>query len=165
MSESYPLEQVLDVKKKRVEDAEKVVKEKEAALEKAQSQKDKAQQAYDKVKQHQQDKMNQLRNALDEGTTSDEIIQMKNYLKVVEENLATELKKVQDAEKVVNEKKAELETAKEIVKEKQKEVDKLVTHRQHWAEEIKKEQEQKEAKEQDELGSIMFSAQKRKNQQ
>ena len=42
----------------------------------------------DKALEHKTAKLSQLRNALDEGTTTDKIQQMKVYLKVVNEKLA-----------------------------------------------------------------------------
>jgi flagellar export protein FliJ len=160
--DEYPLEQILDIKKKRVEEAERELEKRKNELEKEEDKLKKAEEARDKVKKHKTDKMHQIRQALDEGTTSDEVIGMKNYLKVVEEKLEGENKKVEAQKKVVEEKEKVVEEAKVFLKEKEREVDKIKMHREHWSTERKKEIERKEAAEQDELGSMMYLANKKK---
>ena len=92
----YPLKQVLEIKKKRVEDAEKVVKEKLKALD-AEKEKLKARQAErDKVLEHYKAKVQQMRDEFSHGTTSMKIDQIKVYIKVVQERLKVEEKKVKD---------------------------------------------------------------------
>ncbi len=92
----YPLEQVLTVKKDRVEKAEKVVTEKRRALEIEQEKLRKVQEERDAVLKHHDDKLAQLREELDEGTTSEEVLKMKAYLKVVKEKLAKKEEKVKE---------------------------------------------------------------------
>lgn len=152
----YPLKQVLEVKRKRVEDAEKVVTEKKKALE-AEEEKLKAREKErDEVKKHHNDKLKQMRDEMDGGTTSPKIQQMKAYLKVVVEKLAVEEKKVADQKAQVQTAEKNLEAAKEELKRKRQEVDKLVTHQKDWEKEMLKEEEIMEGREQDELGSVMF---------
>ena len=66
----YPLKQILEIKKKRVEDAEKVVSEKRQLLEKEQKVLEQKKADRDKAKQHRVDKLEQLRSELDHATTS-----------------------------------------------------------------------------------------------
>lgn len=93
---AYPLAEVLEVKNRRVEIAELAVKEKKKLLEIEEEKLRQREAERDKVKDHYKAKMNQLRKELDEGTTSDKIDQMKVYLKVVQEHLAAEEKKVKE---------------------------------------------------------------------
>jgi flagellar biosynthesis chaperone FliJ len=116
----YPLEQVLDVKKKRVEDAELVVKEKQKALEIEQDKLKKREEERDKVKNHYQDKLLQLRHQYDEGTTSDKIDQAKLYIKVVQERLKVEEKKVKDQQAQVETAEKNLELAKNQLRARRK---------------------------------------------
>src|ERR1700722_13296440 len=114
----YPLAQVLDVKRKRVEDAERFVQEKEKALAKekeilAQKEADR-----DKVQRHHDAKLKQMRDEMDQGTTSPKIQQMKVYLKVVKERLAVEEKKVKDQKQQVETAEKNLEAAKEVLRVK-----------------------------------------------
>jgi len=69
----YPLERVLDIKKKRVTEAEKVVAEKKKDLEREQEKLKQREAERDKVLNHRKDKLNQLREELDGGTTSTKV--------------------------------------------------------------------------------------------
>ena len=157
----YPLAQVIEVKKRRVDDAEKVVKEKQIALEKENEKLTQRKAERDKVVQHHQDKLNQMRKEMDGGTTSPVIQQMKAYLKVVKERVKVEEKKVKDQQAQVEIAEKNLQIAKQELKIKRQEVDKLETHRKDWEKEARKEQEIVEGREQDELGSISFMTHKK----
>lgn len=153
---AYPLEEVLQVKNRRVEMAELAVKEKKRLLE-AEEEKLRAREAErDKVKEHYKLKMKQLRDELDEGTTSDKIVQMKYYLKVVQERLATEEKKVKEQKAQVDLAQKNLEIAKNQLKEREKERDKIITHKKEWTKETVKELMVLETRAEDDLGSTMF---------
>jgi len=158
----YPLKQVLEVKKKRVEDAEKVVKEKRIALEKEKEKLAQREAERDKAIAHHAAKMNQLRSALDEGTTSDKILQMKAYIKVAKERVKIEEKKVKDQQDQVDKAAKELQMAELDLRMRRQEVDKLETHRKDWIKQMLKEEEIIEGREQDEIGTIIFSARHRK---
>lgn len=156
---SYPLKQVLEVKERRVEDAEKVVKERIQALEKEKEILAQREAERDKAVNHYKTKLTQLREALDESSTSPKIQQMKAYLKVVKDRVNQEEKKVKDQEKQVETAQKNLEAAQNDLRLKRLEVDKLHTHRLDWLKMMKKEQEIIEGREQDELGSIIFTSQ------
>jgi len=154
----YPLKQVLEIKERRVEDAERVVREKRAALEKEQQILAQKEAERDKVKKHYDDKLAQLRQELDQSSTSSpKIQQMKAYLKIAKERVAVEEKKVKEQKNQVEIAEKNLEIAKNDLKLKRQEVDKLVFHRATWTREMRKEQEIIEGREQDELGSIIFT--------
>lgn len=153
----YPLRQVLEVKVKRVEDAEAVVREKQAALEKEQNILKQKEAERDKAKKHNADKLKQLRDILDEGTTSPKIQQMKAYLKVTKERVAVEEKKVKEQQVQVENAEKNLQAAKDDLKAKRQEVDKLKSHRTDWLKQMRKEEEIVAGREQDELGSIIFT--------
>jgi flagellar biosynthesis chaperone FliJ len=156
----YPLEQVLKIKKKRVADAEKVVKEKQRLLEKEEKKLKEAQKALQKVQDHHDDKLAQIRDALDTGKKPYKVQQMKDYLKIVKEDLVTEEKKVKTQEKVVKEAEKNLEQAKKVLREKRQEVDKLSTHKEEWLYQQLKEIRRLENKQQDELGSLIYQSKK-----
>lgn len=158
----YPLEQVLDVKRKRVEEAEKVVAEKKKQLEREQEKLKRAEAERDKVRKHYKAKLQQLRDAMDTGTTTDKMQQMRQYLQVVEEKLAEEEDKVKKQKLAVDQAEVDLKNAQEAWKQCIKEVDKLVEHRKIWFKEAQIEVDREEAKEQDELGSVMFLNNKRR---
>lgn len=159
---SYPLKQIIEVKQKRVEDAKIVVKEKRLALEKEQQILVQKEAERDKAVKHHSDKLKQMRDELDQGTTSPKIQQMKAYLKVVKERVSAEEKKVSDQKKQVDVAEKNLEDAKKDLKIKEQEVDKLLSHRKDWYIEMQKEQEIIQGREQDELGNIIFSTNNRR---
>lgn len=158
----YPLKQVIEVKQKRVDEAEKVVKEKQAALEKEQQTLKQREADRDKVKKHHSDKLIQMREEMDKGTTSPKILQMRAYIKVVKDRVAAEEKKVKDQKVQVDKAQNNLNAAKEDLRIKRQEVDKLISHQKDWMKEMKKEQEIMEGREQDEIGSTLFSTHQRK---
>lgn len=157
----YPLGQVLEVKQRRVEEAEKIVKEKQVLLEKEQDKLAQREAERDKVKKHQRDKLQQLRDAMDHETTSPKIQQIKAYLKVVDEKLKVEEKKVKEQQNQVDIAQKNFDQAKEDLRVKRQEVDKLVTHRKDWEKTMHKELEIIEGREQDELGSIIYFSHKK----
>lgn len=162
----YPLHQVMDVKKRRVEHAEKVVKDKKEALEKEKDKLKEREKERDKAIQHYNDKLNQLRSELDsgEGTTTDKIIRMKNYIKVAMEKVKIEEKKVKDQKDQVEIATKNLQAALNELRLKRQEVDKLETHRKDWIREMRKEEEIIEQREMDEIGSVIFLTNQRKRQ-
>lgn len=158
----YPLEQVLDIKKKRVVDQEKVVAQRERELQAELDKLKQCEEERDKVVRHRQDKLNQLRDELDKGTTTDKIIQIKVYIKVVDERIVQEEKKVAAQKEKVRAAENNLEMAKEELKRKRQEVDKLTTHREDWVKERKQEIQFEEEKEMDEVGQILFTVRQRR---
>ncbi len=152
----YPLAEVLQVKKRRVEAAERVLKEKIQILE---AEKEKLRvriQERDKVLEHYKAKQQQLRDEFDHGTTSDKIDQIKVYIKVVQERLKVEEKKVKDQQQQVEVAEKNVEVAKKDLKARQKEEDKILTHKTEWEKTTMREMEIEEVRQEDDLGSTMF---------
>ncbi len=158
----YPLEQVLEIKIRRVNQAEKVVQEKKEILEKEQKKLRGYQEAYQKVEDHHKVKIDQLREALDAGSPSHKIEQIRVYIKEVKDKMYEEKRKVERQEKQVERATKELEAAQKVLKERRLEVDKLETHKGDWSAKELKELRRLEAKEQDEIGSLVFLSNKRK---
>ena len=154
----YPLKQVMEIKERRVQDQEKVVKEKAQIVEKEKKILEQKEAERDKVKSHYNAKLKQMRQEMDQGTTSPKILQMKVYLKLVKERQAAEEKKVKEQKQQVETAEKNLEIAKNELKIKRQEVDKLVSHRKDWTKEMRKEMDIIEGREQDELGSQIFTS-------
>jgi hypothetical protein len=160
---AYPLEQIIKVKEKRVEDQEKVVKLKQELLQQEKNKLLEREAVRDKAKDHVKAKLSQLREEMDHGTTTDKIQQMKSYLNVANDKLAVEEKKVLDQKAQVELAEKALQTEIDLLKVRRQEADKLKTHKTDWMKEARKEQEIIEGREQDELGSIGYTTNKRKN--
>lgn len=163
-SAKYPLKQIIEVKQRRVEDAEKVVKEKQSILDKEKEKLAQKEAERDKVKKHKIEKLTQLRAELDQTTTSPKVQQMKYYLKTVDEKLAMEDKKVKEQEQVVETAQKNLNLAKDDLRAKRQEVDKLLVHKKDWEKEMRREEEIKEGREQDELGTVIYMSRHAKGQ-
>lgn len=155
--EKYPLEQLRTIKQKRFEEAEKVLKEKKRLLEEEQKKLSQLEKKRDEVKEHYTAKLTQLREKLDAGASTDKIQQMKQYLKIVSENLKAEEVKVEAQQKVVKTAEAAVETARQDLLKKQKDVEKLKMHHTEWKHEMDKVEERKEERISDEMGINVHS--------
>lgn len=157
----YPLEQMVTIKKNRFDQAIKILEQKKILLEQAYEKLFVVTQERDEVKVHREAKLTQFRDTLDQGTTTDKIQQMKNYLKVVEAKLLEKEKKVAEQQKQVDMAQKQVDIATDEVFQKKKDLEKLELHRQEWEKEIKYQMVQKEGVEQDEQGSEIHTAKKR----
>jgi flagellar biosynthesis chaperone FliJ len=158
----YPLEDVLKVKIKRVEDAEKALNQRRIELVQEQERLKEREKERDAVLKHMNDKVKQLRDELDGGTTSPKVQMMKDYMKVVKEKLVLEEKKVKDQKDKVKAAEKKVEEAKNELLLKQKEVDKFKEHKSNWLQGAYKELEVLEARDHDELGNIIYTLHHRK---
>jgi len=161
----YPLQQVLLVKKDRVEKAERVVEDKKRALEVEEEKLKKVEAERDAVLKHHDEKLAQLRMVLDEGTTSDEVLQMKAYLKVVKAKLEKEEEKVKQQQEQVGIARQNLEEAKQDLNRKRIEEEKIEMHKTEWEKEAHAEVLKQEAKEQDEIGQLQYEAYRKKKKE
>lgn len=161
----YPLEQVLEIKKKRVNDAEKIVREKQDILEKETKKLREYQEAYQKVVDHHIEKLNQLREALDQGTPTHKIEFMRTYIKEVKNKMYEEKRKVERQEKQVEKAQKAVDDAKKVLKDRRMELDKLETHKEEWMAIELKELQRKEAKRLDEIGSLVYLSNKRRQKE
>lgn len=158
----YPLEKVLDIKKRRVEEQERVVAQKRRELAQEEEKLRRCEEERDKVVRHRQDKLNQMRDEMDNGTTSDKIIQMKAYIKVVDERIVAEQKKVADQKGRVKVAEKNLEDALAVLRQKRQEVDKLASHKVDWMKQKKREVQFAEEKEMEEVGQTLYTIHKRR---
>lgn len=158
---SYPLEQLMTIKKNRFDQAVKTLEQKKEILEKAYEKLYDLTQEKDRVLSHKQAKLQQLRDALDEGTTTDKIQQMKGYLKIVDEKLKEWEKKVQDQQDQVDLAQKQVDLATEELFQKKKDLEKLEMHKVEWEKEMGYWVRQKEASEHDEQGSATHSIRKK----
>ncbi len=161
--DKYPLKQVLEIKIKRVEDAERVLQEKLKILEQEKEKLAQREAERDKVKKHKDDKLQQLRDELDHSTTSPKVQQMKVYLKIVEEKLKIEEKKVQEQKLKVEQANKDVEEARRQLNLRRLEVDKLNTHKEDWTKTMLKEEEIVEGREMDEIGQVIHNLHSKQN--
>ena len=158
--EEYPLDQLVAIKQKRLEEAEKVLAEKKNILAHEEEKLVALEKKRDKVKEHYKAKLDQLREKLDVGTGTEKIQQMKQYLKLVSEELKVEEQKVQAQMKLVAAAQAQVDLARQDLFQKQKDVEKLKIHHSEWEKEVQKELTLKEELAGDEMGSAMHTLKK-----
>jgi len=158
----YPLLDVLNVKRKRIDDAKRLVQKREEELAEEAEKLKKCEEARDVVKQHLNDKYDQLRREFEQSTNTDKIQRIRAYIDVVKVKLEEENKKVEEQKKQVEQAEKNLEEAKELLKMRMREVDKLEKHKEEWLKVARREMELEEAKELDEIGSVMFLGHMRK---
>lgn len=158
---NYPLEQLMTIKKNRFDQAVKALEAKKLILEKEYDKLYTLTQERDEVLQHKVAKLSQLRQAMDEGTTTDKIQQMKTYLKIVDEKLVEKEKKVTRQQSEVDKAQKQVDLATEELFQRKKDLEKLQMHREEWEKEVHYWIEQKEAAEHDEQGSATHLIRKR----
>lgn len=158
----YPLRQVLEIKKRRVKESEKLVQEKKQILKQEEEKYEKYRLAYQKVDDHHQDKLTQQREALDEGVQPYKINEMKEYLKEVKLKRLEEQRKMDRQKKQVEVAEKKLKDAKEILKQRRLEVDKLEMHKSQWIHQEQLKLKKEEAKRLDEIGSLIYENYQRK---
>lgn len=152
----YPLEQVMLIKKNRFDQAVKTLEAKKEILEKAYEKLFDLTKEFDEIAQHKKAKLDQIRDSLDRGTSSDKIQQMKVYLKTVEERRIEKKKKVDAQQKAVDAAQAQVDLATDDLFQKKKDLEKLELHKKEWEKEAAYLLERKEESEHDEQGSVGF---------
>lgn len=162
-SNHYPLEQLMLIKQKRLEEAEKFLREKKLILKQEEEKLSQFEKERDELKKHKDEKTSQLKQSFDEGTTSEKVLQKQNYIKTVHEKYIVREKKVQDQKRVVQAAEKSVEVAKEDLLKKQQEVEKINLHKKEWKKEASKEEARLEAIETDELGSQVHTLKKSQN--
>ncbi|MES2199664.1 MAG: type III secretion T3S chaperone [Chlamydiota bacterium] len=157
---NYPLEQVILIKQKRLEEAEKVLQQKKELLVKEEQKMKTVEQERDLVKHHKDDKLTQLRHELDTGTSSLKIQQMRLYLKEVEEKLKAKELKVKEQQKLLEAAIKAVEVARDDMLKKRQSTEKMDMHKEEWKKEQKVFEVQEEAAEADEIGTTIFTKRK-----
>jgi len=157
----YPLHQLELIKQKRLEEAEKLLKAKKFALEEENKKQIKLEKARDVVKVHKGEKLDQMDEAFDYGTNSDEIEVMERYLKVVDERLKAKEDKVEAQKKAVTAAEEAVEEAKKDLYKKQQDIEKIDMHKKEWKKEVQMEMQRLQGVETDEIGSVIHTRKKR----
>jgi len=157
----YPLEQVIHIKKKRFDEAVKVLEAKKEILEKAYETLFDLTEEFTQADNHKKAKLEQIRQELDSGTTSEKILQMKAYFKNVEEEVKEKKKKVDDQQIIVNNAQEQVDIATDDLFQKKKDLEKLELHKKEWQKEENYKIQKKDQSEQDEQGSTSFNRLKR----
>lgn len=157
MTLNYPLEQLLTIKKNRFDQALKILEDKKRLLEQAKMKLATVTAERDRVRDHKVSKLQQLRDELDQGTSTDKVQQMKAYLKIVDQELAQKETQVVQEEKQVHLATQQVELATAEVNQKRKDLEKLELHKKEWSQEVRSWIERKEELEHDEQGAALHA--------
>lgn len=163
MATKYPLEEVLNIKKRRFDEAVRTLEAKKEILQKEEKKLKQLEDKRDEVLKHKNDKLTQLREALDTGLSTLKIQEMKRYLEIVEDRLKEHQKKVNEQKEHVKNAEKQVEAAKQNMLQKQKDLEKLRIHKKEWMKEFEIEERRQEGIKQDELGSVIHEIKKREN--
>jgi hypothetical protein len=155
----------LDKRQKIKEDAEKALGGAQKALDAEKKKEAECTQAVEKAKQEKEDyKVEMNRKILNDNLEVSKITMLKNYMKSLDyaivraqEKLEEQKVRVQQAEKVVEQKRAQLIEATT-------EFQAIEKHKEKWIEGVKKEIEEAEQKEQEEIGNVLYLQRKRQNE-
>ena len=148
------------IKKTRFDQAVKTLEEKKSLLEKEYEKLYDLSQERDRTLEHKSAKLAQLREALDEGTATDKIQQMKVYLSTVQEKLAEHQKKVDAQQKQVDLAQKQVDLATDDLFQKKKDLEKLEMHKAEWEKEVRYWTARKESEQHDEQGAAMHEIRK-----
>jgi flagellar export protein FliJ len=159
----YRLQPVLDKRQKIKEDAEKALGAAQKELDAEKKKEQECAEAVENAKRAKEEfKAEMNRKMLTENLEINKITMLKNYVKSLEylieqakEKLEQQKVRVKQAEKVVDQKRGELLEAT-------KEFQAIEKHKEKWAEAIKKEMEEAEQKEQEEIGNVLYLQRKQK---
>lgn len=159
---AYPLQQLYEIKLKRLDLARKALKDKEHALEEENKKKKKLENERDEAKQHHAEKLAQIRQGLDEGLPSNKITQMRQYLKITQEEVVVRQRKVDEQQKKVDQAQAAVEEARKEVRKREMDIEKLDLHKIEWKKEVKILEEHAATLLNDEIGTVIHTAKKKK---
>lgn len=159
---SYPLQQLLEIKEKRVEDAERILHEKKEALAREEEKLQKciererlAQKTYD-------EQLDTFYNDFAGGTQSHKIKQRKEHLKTLLEQVKIEKEKTKKQREIRNKAEQEKDEAKAILDQRRIDLDKIEEHKKAWTKGDLEEKERLHIIEHDELGAMIHSRRKKR---
>lgn len=156
MKQRYPLHQLVLIKKRRLEEAEKVLKLKRQELIKEEEKLKKVEEERDKTLKHFEEKTDQLKQLQASLTSAEKIENQKRYIQTVQIELDEKQAKVKEQKLEVKKAEDAVETARLLMLKKQQEVEKLRLHEKSWKKEIRIEELRKEGIETDDIGTASF---------
>jgi len=154
----YPLKQIAEIKKRRLEEAEKILRQRRDAFDKAEIELKERRKLLNESMNLKLEIIEKHYKKIENGTTADIMERHDHYIKeVINVKIAEEKKRVDAQKKVVKEAEAALELAKVDRLKKNQDLEKIYMHEKEWTTETRKEIDIEEAIVEDELGSIMHS--------
>ena len=161
----YPLQQIAEIKKRRLEEAEKMLREKRLALDEAEKDLKAKREALNATQKLKLEMIEKHYKDIEKGTTSDILERHDRYMQeVMDVKLAEEKKLVEEQKKVVKDARLALEKARQERLKKNQELEKIHLHKKEWSKGARKEEEIEQAGVADELGTSMHARKMKKRQ-
>lgn len=152
----YRLQPVLDKREKKKKDAEKALADARASLEKQNAilkqREEDVVKAVEKKDQYSKDFMTKMQAGMETGKIS----AGKAYLEVLKQNIVMAQKKVEDQKKVVQGCEQKLQAAVTQLTEATKEMKVIEKHKENWQDGLKREIQEKEDREQEEVAQTLY---------
>lgn len=158
---NYPLIEVIRIKKRRLDEAERVLREKKLILEKEQEKLETCEKEFQEAKNIFDTYLQKLRDAMDQGEGASKIQQHKLHLKDLKDHYIASEKKLEAQKKVVKSCEAAVEQARLDYMQKEKEVEKLHIHKKEWQEVLSMEEKRAEEIKMDEISTSSFARKKK----
>lgn len=158
---NYPLIEVIRIKKRRLDEAEKALREKKEILAKEQEKLKACQKELDEAKTKFDTYLQKLRDAMDQGEPSSKIDQHKMHLKDLKDHFLICQKKLDNQKKVVKSAEDAVEVARLDYQQKEKELEKLNIHKAEWMQAMKLEEVRQEEIKMDEISTSAHARKKK----
>lgn len=158
---NYPLIEVIRLKKRRLDEAEKILREKKEILTKEEDKLKIYQKELNEAKIKFDTYLQKLREAMDKGEPSSKIDQHKLHLKDLKDLFLVCQKKVDNQKKVVKSAQEAVETARLEYQMREKELEKLTIHKAEWLQAMKLEQARAEELKMDEISTSAHARKKK----
>lgn len=158
---NYPLIEVIRIKKRRLDEAERVLRQKKEMLEQEKQKLSLAQKEFDAAKSLFDNYLQKLRDAMDLGEPARKIDQHKLHLKDLKDRFLIAEKKLLIQKKAVEAAEKAVEVARVDYQQKEKELEKLHIHKSEWSEALKLEEKRLEDIKMDEISTSGFARKKK----
>jgi flagellar export protein FliJ len=155
-SQKYRLQPVLDKREKKKKDAEKILADARAEVERQKQILKQREEDIEKAVQKKDKYTADLRTKMDAGMETGKITAGKAFIEVLKQNIVTAQEKAEEQRKVVESAEQKVQAAVAGVAEATKEMKVIEKHKENWQDVVRKEIEEKEDKEQEEVAQSMY---------
>ena len=157
----YPLEEICIVKKERKNRAARVVQEKQKILETCKNQLEEAETQYIKCVEYKNQRLQEQTYLLETGQlTSAYFKQMRSFVDILDQDIMMAYRLVEEHKAKVKNAENDVATAKEKLKMREIEVDKIKEHKKEWVKEEKERVDEIIENNINEIGSLMVEVKK-----
>lgn len=160
----YRLQPVLNKREKAKQEAERVLGEAQKALALEKEKEAECERAIELAIQKKEDFKAEMNQKMMEGTLDVEKIKMhKNYLKSLDFEIEQARQRLEEQKVVVQQAEQVVEEKRMVLIDATKEFQAIEKHKENWIKQLKKEMEEAEQKEQEEIGNVLYVQRKQRD--